>query len=296
MQDNNVLVTDHRYAHTARFWRESLSLVAGSYRIAAHAPSRQPARLLSRTVPLTPASLDLLRRIGDGELAEFAVTAAGIAFLLWKYFRIPVTVLGTPGLAEHPPARAATVPLIIEVRPDERIDDYLSRVAGIVEDSYAEPHFPLETLVRNEKDMDLAQLTKVALVDDRVHHAPTGRDDDLQLHLRLARGEIELRHTGAIEPFVIDGFASSLGAVLEAFEHLDKPVGDIESSPPEARRLLAAFNETAAAGPGHLTVVDMFEAQVARTPAAPALVTDSSLMTYADLNARANSLAHQLRD
>ncbi len=296
MQDNNVLVTDHRYAHTARFWRERLSLVAGSYRIAAHAPGQQPARLLSRTVPLTPASLDLLRRIGDGELAEFAVTAAGIAFLLWKYFRIPVTVLGTPGLAEHPPARAATVPLIIEVRPDERIDNYLSRVAGIVEDSYAEPHFPLETLVRNEKDMDLAQLTKVALVDDRVHHAPTGRDDDLQLHLRLARGEIELRHTGAIEPFVIDGFASSLGAVLEAFEHLDKPVGDIESSPPEARRLLAAFNETAAAGPGHLTVVDMFEAQVARTPAAPALVTDSSLMTYADLNARANSLAHQLRD
>ncbi len=296
MQDNNVLVTDHRYAHTARFWRESLSRVTGVYRIAAPAPSPQPGRLLSRTVPLTPASLDLLRRIGDGELAEFAVTAAGIAFLLWKTFRIPVTVLGTPGLAEHPPTHAATVPLIIEVRPEERIEDYLSRVAGIVEDSYAEPHFPLETLARNEKDMALAQLTKVSLADDRVHHALTGQDDDLQLHLRLARGEIEIRHTGAIEPFIIDGFASSLAAVLQAFEHLDKPVGDIESSPPAARRLLAAFNETAAAGPGHSTVVDMFEAQVARTPAAPALVTDSSLMTYADLNARANSLAQQLRD
>ncbi|WGS40283.1 amino acid adenylation domain-containing protein [Burkholderia sp. JSH-S8] len=296
MQDNNVLVTDHRYAHTARFWRESLSRVTGVYRIAAPAPSPQPGRLLSRTVPLTPASLDLLRRIGDGELAEFAVTAAGIAFLLWKTFRIPVTVLGTPGLAEHPPTHAGTVPLIIEVRPEERIEDYLSRVAGIVEDSYAEPHFPLETLVRNEKDMALAQLTKVSLADDRVHHALTGQDDDLQLHLRLARGEIEIRHTGAIEPFIIDGFASSLAAVLQAFEHLDKPVGDIESSPPAARRLLAAFNETAAAGPGHSTVVDMFEAQVARTPAAPALVTDSSLMTYADLNARANSLAQQLRD
>ncbi|VWB89747.1 non-ribosomal peptide synthetase [Burkholderia lata] len=296
MQDNNVLVTDHRYAHTARFWRESLSQVAGVYRIAPHAPSRQPGRQLSRSVRLTPASLDLLRHIGDGELAEFAVTAAGIAFLLWKYFRIPVTVLGTPGLAEHPPARAATVPLIIEVRPDERIEDYLSRVAGIVEDSYAEPRFPLETLVRNEQDMDLAQLTKVALADDRVHHAPTGRDDDLQLHLRLARGEIELRYSAAIEPFIIDGFAGSLGAVLEAFEHLDQPVGDIESAPPEERPLLTAFNETATAGPSHPTVVAMFEAQVARTPTAPALVTDSSLMTYADLNARANSLAHQLRE
>ncbi|WP_157649229.1 non-ribosomal peptide synthetase, partial [Burkholderia ubonensis] len=294
MQDNNVLVTDHRYAQTASFWRERLSLVTGVYRIASHAPGPQPGGLLSRTVPLTPASLDLLRRISDDELAEFAVTAAGIAFLLWKTFRVPVTVLGTPGLAGHPPARAATIPLIIDVRPDERIDDYLSRVAGIVEDSYAEHQFPLETLVRNEKDMDLAQLTKVRLVDDRVHHALSGQDDDMQLHLSLARGEIEIRYSGAIEPFLIDGFASSLGAVLQEFEHLDKTVGDIESIPAEERRMLAAFNETAAAGPSHPTVVGMFEAQVARTPDAPALVTDSSLMTYADLNARANGLAHQL--
>ncbi|WP_157649658.1 non-ribosomal peptide synthetase, partial [Burkholderia ubonensis] len=294
MQDNNVLVTDHRYAQTASFWRERLSLVTGVYRIASHAPGPQPGGLLSRTVPLTPASLDLLRRISDDELAEFAVTAAGIAFLLWKTFRVPVTVLGTPGLAGHPPARAATIPLIIDVRPDERIDDYLSRVAGIVEDSYAEHQFPLETLVRNEKDMDLAQLTKVRLVDDRVHHALSGQDDDMQLHLNLARGEIEIRYSGAIEPFLIDGFASSLGAVLQEFEHLDKTVGDIESIPAEQRRMLAAFNETAAAGPSHPTVVGMFEAQVARTPDAPALVTDSSLMTYADLNARANGLAHQL--
>ncbi|WP_157653864.1 non-ribosomal peptide synthetase, partial [Burkholderia ubonensis] len=294
MQDNNVLVTDHRYAQTASFWRERLSLVTGVYRIASHAPGPQPGGLLSRTVPLTPASLDLLRRISDDELAEFAVTAAGIAFLLWKTFRVPVTVLGTPGLAGHPPARAATIPLIIDVRPDERIDDYLSRVAGIVESSYAEHQFPLETLVRNEKDMDLAQLTKVRLVDDRVHHALSGQDDDLQLHLSLARGEIEIRYSGAIEPFLIDGFASSLGAVLQEFEHLDKTVGDIESIPAEERRMLAAFNETAAAGPSHTTVVGMFEAQVARTPDAPALVTDSSLMTYADLNARANGLAHQL--
>ncbi|MBH9643658.1 amino acid adenylation domain-containing protein [Burkholderia vietnamiensis] len=296
MQDNNVLVTDHRYAHTARFWRESLSQVAGVYRIAPHGPGREPARRLSRTVPLTRASLDVLRRIGDGELGEFAVAAAGIAFLLWKYFRIPVTVLGTPGLAAQPSARAAAIPLIVEVRPDERVDDYLARVAAIVEDSYAAPHFPLDTLVRNEKDMDVAQLTRVALADDRVHQAPTLRDDDLQLELRLARGEIELHHSDAIEPFVIDGFANSLGAVLEAFERLDAAVGDIVASTPAERRLLASFNETATAGPRHPTVVEMFEAQVARTPAAPALVTDTSLMSYADLNARANSLAHRLRE
>ncbi|MFM0286805.1 non-ribosomal peptide synthetase [Paraburkholderia megapolitana] len=301
MQDNNVLVTDRRFEQTATFWRECLSLVTGVYRISPHASNAsgasgtQQGGLLSRTVSLTPASLEVLRSIADGELAEFAITAAAVALLLWKYFRIPVTVLGTPGLGEHAPAAATTVPLIIEVRPDERIEDYLSRVAGIVEDSYAEPHFPLATLVRNEKDMDLTQLTKVSLADERVHDALTRQDDDLQLHLRLAHGEIEIRYSGTIEPVLLDGFAGSLDTVLHGFEHLQKTVDEIDSTPPEEQRTLAAFNETATPGPSHPTVVAMFEAQVARTPSAPALVTDSSLMTYADLNAKANSLAHQLR-
>ena len=182
------------------------------------------------------------------------------------------------------------MPLIIEVRPDERVEDYLSRVAAIVEDSYAEPHFPLETLVRNE-DMALAQLTKVALADDRVHHAPTGRDDDLQLHLRLAR-EIELRYSAAIEPFIIDGFAGSLGAVLAAFEHLDTPVGDIASARRKMARCWPPSTKPRRPAPATRRSSPC-SAQVARTPTAPALVTDSALMTYADLNARANSLAHQ---
>ena len=233
------------------------SQVAGVYRIAAYAPNQQPGRQLSRTVRLTPASLDLLRRIGDGELAEFAVTAAGIAFLLWKYFRIPVTVLGTPALAAHPSARRHRA---ADHRGPSTSASRTTCRAWPRSWKTATPSLT-SRLKRScaTRDMALAQLTKVALADDRVHHAPTGRDDDLQLHLRLARGEIELRYSAAIEPFIIDGFAGSLGAVLAAFEHLDTPVGDIASAPPEDGPLLAAFNETATTGPSHPTVVAMFK-------------------------------------
>jgi amino acid adenylation domain-containing protein len=43
------------------------------------------------------------------------------------------------------------------------------------------------------------------------------------------------------------------------------------------------------------TVTALFEAQAARTPAAPALVYEDRRLTYGELNARANGLAHELR-
>ena len=64
----------------------------------------------------------------------------------------------------------------------------------------------------------------------------------------------------------------------------------------EARQLLVDWNDTAVAYPDTQTVHRLLEAQVARTPHAPALVFGDERLTYAELNARANRLAHHLRD
>ncbi len=64
----------------------------------------------------------------------------------------------------------------------------------------------------------------------------------------------------------------------------------------ERRRILYEWNATAAHYPRRAIWHELFEAQVARTPEALALVSGRESLTYVELNARANMLAHYLRE
>jgi len=62
----------------------------------------------------------------------------------------------------------------------------------------------------------------------------------------------------------------------------------------EKERLVIEFNRTAASAPAGKTVITLFEAQAAQTPEAVALRFGDESLTYAELNRRANQLAHYL--
>lgn len=61
----------------------------------------------------------------------------------------------------------------------------------------------------------------------------------------------------------------------------------------DAQQLLA-WNATDAAYPQHLTVVELFQQQVDETPEATAVVFEGRSLSYAELDARANQVAHAL--
>lgn len=62
----------------------------------------------------------------------------------------------------------------------------------------------------------------------------------------------------------------------------------------EHQSLVVAYNNSAAPYPEHKTIVDLFEAQVARTPNDKAVELGDCSLTYRQLNERANQVAAQL--
>lgn len=92
--------------------------------------------------------------------------------------------------------------------------------------------------------------------------------------------------------------AQALAARLMAFVAAATGDAPVETLPilTEAERIavLEAPNRTAKAYDATLCVHQAFEAQVARTPEATAVVFEGQSLTYAQLNARANQVAHVL--
>ncbi|HEX2091245.1 MAG TPA: AMP-binding protein, partial [Longimicrobiaceae bacterium] len=87
------------------------------------------------------------------------------------------------------------------------------------------------------------------------------------------------------------------GLVAALEEAPGRAVRHIEVLPPAERaRVLEEWNATGAPYAGDTCVHELFEGQVRRTPGAVAVVFESRTLTYAQLNARANRLAHELRD
>ncbi len=76
----------------------------------------------------------------------------------------------------------------------------------------------------------------------------------------------------------------------------DRALGDIETLPEnQSQEYLYRWNDTAADYPREQTVEQLFEQQVGRTPEQTAVICEDRRLTYRELNAQANRLAHSLR-
>ncbi|MCU0685521.1 MAG: amino acid adenylation domain-containing protein, partial [Polyangiaceae bacterium] len=126
-----------------------------------------------------------------------------------------------------------------------------------------------------------------------------GTKFDLTLSLALdldgLRGSL-IYATDRFEPDTARRLTLRLRALLEAVARNPQArLTDLPLLLDDERQALATRNTTLAPYP-QTTAHQLFEAQAESTPDAPALVADRERMTYAQLEWRANRLAHRLRD
>ncbi|MEU9096723.1 non-ribosomal peptide synthase/polyketide synthase [Streptomyces sp. NPDC048361] len=77
---------------------------------------------------------------------------------------------------------------------------------------------------------------------------------------------------------------------------MERPLTALARTTPGEQRRLLDFGNAAEEGRPTQTLVDLFEAQAARTPHAEALTCGAERLTYAELDARAARLAHRLAE
>ncbi|MFI6265925.1 amino acid adenylation domain-containing protein [Micromonospora sp. NPDC051006] len=94
----------------------------------------------------------------------------------------------------------------------------------------------------------------------------------------------------------VQRMAGRLTALLRAVVAApDTPISALDLLAPAERELLATWNDTAADFPRTETLHGPIEERAARTPDAVALRFEGRSVTYAELNAAANRIAHRLR-
>ena len=95
----------------------------------------------------------------------------------------------------------------------------------------------------------------------------------------------------------IQRMAGHFNTLLKStIEDTEASIGELDVlSESERHQLLIEFNQTAADYPRDKCIHELFEEQVARTPNAVAVICGDQQLSYAELNARSNQLAHLLR-
>ena len=124
---------------------------------------------------------------------------------------------------------------------------------------------------------------------------------DLAIHLWAARGRCHgtvVYSSDLFDGETIERLAGNFRTLLNGI--VANPDSQIAQLPllseSERHRVLVEWNDTATDFPRDRCVQQLFEEQVKRTPDAVAVVFESQQLSYAELNRRANRLAHHLCD
>lgn len=213
---------------------------------------------------------------------------------------------------------ANTLPLWLQPKGTLRFAEYLNQVKQVCLEAYARADYPFELLVEKlgvARDMGRQPLFDTLFTyeqaDARVLRlgglaispcAPNKKACQFDLNLDIVEQEgvlclnFEYR-TDLFAPQTIARFARYFAEILDALvADPQQTLAEVEMLPAEERhRLLAEFNDTCVDFPA-ASVLELFAAQVARCPEAVAVVGPEGELSYAELNRKANRLAHFLRD
>jgi amino acid adenylation domain-containing protein len=247
----------------------------------------------------------LERVTGGTPFLLYTALMTALKVCLFKYTGSRIVTVGSPARLRQEPSATAALALAIRDELNEAMTfrELLMRVRETLLEAYAGQSYAYERVVRDlglEHIEDRCPLFDVALVLEAIHEPlPDLRND---VTIRFAGGDDGF--AGRVEyaarlfdQATIERFAGHYGQTLRSgLLRPETMLADIELlTASERQQMLVEWNETAAVYPQDESFYELFEQQAQRTPDALALVFGHERISYQELNARANRLAHHLR-
>jgi len=284
-----------------------LTKLDGFYHKVGFAPDRDPdpAPAAPLEFVLDPEAASRALRLAGGSPAKtFMVLAALVAGLLHRYSGRRDLVIAAP-IHRQPEAGRfinTVLPLRVGIGPRTSFKQLLVDLRQTILEAVDHQNYPLNRLYHDLGLPPLATgspLLDVALYLEEIHDPayldPAGAG--LTFGFRLTDGGMTGRlladpaRYGRATRERIAGHLVRLAGL--ALADLDRPLGELDLLGDQARRDF--FFDHPAPAPPAATLPALIAAQAAATPEAIALRQDGQALTYAELNARANRLAHHLR-
>lgn len=175
--------------------------------------------------------------------------------------------------------------------PFERLVDELQLPRTLAYNPLVQVLFALQDVAASEFSFTGVDCRPLALPGERalfdlelqLWETPAGLDGFFRYKRALFREDSIARMAGNLE-VLLHGIVAAPDAALHTLPLLTQA----------EQRQLQAWNATAADFPSGQTLAGLFEAQAAKTPDAIAVVCEGQQLSYAELNAKANQLAHFL--
>lgn len=308
------------------YWQRQLAEIPAAHSLPLdHARPAQQDFRGGRVTHVLDAELSAsLRRLAlEHDVTLFMLLQAGFASLLSRWSGEHDIVIGTPTAGRTQAELAGVVGLFVntlvlrnDLSGNPRFAELLQRTRRLALDAYAHQDLPFDRLVdvlQPARSLAHAPLFQVlfALQEFRAEtpqlpgldFSPlsAGRNVipfDLELSVVEHGATLQCNWTYAQALFdaaSIERMAAAFETLLRAFAaDAQQPVGHVGLLSATDAACIAQWNATAQACPEHVCAHELFEQQADAGPAHIAVLDGSESLSYAELDARANQVAHAL--
>ncbi|ARV58864.1 non-ribosomal peptide synthetase [Nostocales cyanobacterium HT-58-2] len=290
-------------------------------------PPIQSFRGATKLFELPPHLSQALKNLSRQEgVTLFMTLLTAFKVLLYRYTGQEDIIVGSPIAGRNRKELEGLIGFFInnlvlrtDLSGNPSFKELLQRVREVTLGAYAHQDLPFEKLVEElqpVRDLSYNPLFQVAFVLQNtpmttiklsgvtIHPLEVEDINTVQFDLVLSIQETEQGLAGALM-YSTDLFDAAI--ITWMLKYLQTLLEDIVAHPTkhishlllldelEQKQLLVEWNNTQTEYPQHQLIHELFEIQVEKTPDAVAIVCEQQQLSYGELNARANQLAHYLK-